>query len=168
MTSRHAPSKAQPQPAFGLVLAGDKLEVSRLQQPGFFDPRFLVAAVLDHVAWGDGEVVEEEARAMVDLVAQHFDLDEVAATSRLSHALNLYSQSMDLASVGEVLREVLGPGEREDVMLMLLHVVAADGRQGADELRAVDEVAAVLELTDAERHNAFQRYFAASGKTRAR
>ena len=144
---------------YGLVMEGDKLTVASTRHPGLFDPRFLIAALLDHVARGDGEVCDEEATAMVQLVAEHFGLDAGQAETSLGHALNIYSRTMQLGQAGEILREVLGETERIDVMLMLLRVVAADGRQGADELEAVDEVAQALRLTAEERHLAFQRYF---------
>lgn len=146
-------------PTYGLILKGEKLVVTRAGQSTFFDPRFLIAALLEHVARGDGEITDDESREIVDLVADHFQLDTDGAGSKLSHALNLYSRNMDLEAVGELLGEILEPEERGDVMLMLLKVVAADGRQGADELRAVDEVAEVLSITAEERHAAFQIYF---------
>lgn len=145
---------------YGRELTGDALSIVTSSKNGFFDPRFLVVALLEHVARGDGEVSEEEAATMLELVARHFSLDVTAANSRLAHALNLYAGDMDLAAVGAVLIDVLEPADREDMMVMMLKVVAADGRQGADELRAIDEVAAHLQLTDEERHAAFQRYFA--------
>ncbi len=143
----------------GLVIEGDTLSISRKGGHGFFDPRFLLAAVLDYVAQGDGDICDAEAVAMVELIAGHFDLDIREAAARLGHALNLYARSMDLEAVGALLRELLTDAERVDVMWMLLRVVAADGRQGADELSAVDEVAAALQLSDEERHAGFQRYF---------
>ena len=152
-------SKRHTRQSYGLVLEGEKLTVHATAQPGLFDPRFLIAALLHHVAEGDGRVCDREAAAMVELVADHLGLDAMEAEARLGQALSLYSQSLDLTAVGEVLQDILDEQERIEVMLMLLHVVAADGRQGADELRAVDEVAASLQITDEERHLAFQHYF---------
>ncbi len=146
--------------AYSLVLEGERLTVTTSHHRSFFDPRYLVAALLDHVARGDGEVSDEESSCMVDTVASHFGLDAAGAEQKLKHALNLYSRNMDLETVGEILGEVLEPEERENVMLMMLELVAADGRQGADELRAVDEVADVIGITPEQRHAAFQRYFA--------
>ena len=150
---------AHPFPAFGLVIEDNQLAISRAQRPGFFDPRFLVAALLDHVARADGAVCDAEAVAMVELIATRFGLDSQQAEARLGHVLNLYSQSMDLASVGELLCEVLCGDERIDVMSMLLEVAAADGHRRSDELAAVDQAASALNLSDEERHAGFQRYF---------
>ena len=156
-------------PPFGLVIEGNGVAISRPRRPGFFDPRFLVAALLDHVARGDGQICDAEAVAMVELIAAHFGLDRQQAEARLGHALNLYSQSMDLTTVGELLGEVLRGDERIDVMWMLLQVAAADGRRRSDELAAVDRAAQALNLSDEERHAGFQRYFderAESGRRR--
>lgn len=147
------------QPGYSLILEGEQISVTKTRHRSFFDPHYLIAALLNHVAHGDGAVCDEESRVMVDAVAEHFDLDAGGAEQKLNHALNLYSRNMDLHTVGEILAQILVQGEREEVMLMLLQVAAADGRQGADELHAVDEVAEVLGITGEERHSAFQRYF---------
>jgi len=146
-------------PGFGLILEGDKLVVSVAPRGSFFDPRFLVAALLDHVARGDGSVCDAEAKAMISLVANHFGLDTSVARHKFNHALALYSSSLDLAAVGALLSEILTAVEREEVLVMLLHVIAADGRQGGDELEALDQVAAAQSATSEEKHAAFSRYF---------
>jgi len=144
---------------YGLILQEDELVVTRTPRPGFFDPRFLVAALLEHVARGDGSVCEHETAVMIDQVARHFGLDAGCAERRFADALSLYSRSLDLARVGEVLQEVLAPAERVQVVVMLLEVIAADGRRGADELAALDQVVASLGISAGERHAAFERYF---------
>ncbi|MEP5566801.1 MAG: TerB family tellurite resistance protein [Halioglobus sp.] len=144
---------------YGLILEGDKLVVTAAPRGSFFDPRFLVAALLEHVALGDGVICDAEATAMVSLVADHFELEEPSAQKKLSQALALYASNLDLAMVGNVLRNTLSSTERVDVLVMLLEVIAADGRQGSDELAAFDEVAAVLSISDEERHAAFSQYF---------
>ena len=150
-------------PGFGLILEGDKLVVSVAPRGSFFDPRFLIAALLDHVARGDGSVCDAEAKAkakaMISLVANHFGLDTSVARHKFNHALALYSSSLDLAAVGALLSEILTAAEREEVLVMLLQVIAADGRQGGDELEALDQVAAALSVTSEEKHAAFSRYF---------
>lgn len=144
---------------YGLVLQEDELVVTSTPRPGFFDPRFLVAALLEHVALGDGSVCERETATMIDLVARYFGLDASRAERRFTEALSLYARSLDLAGAGDVLKEVLEPDERIQVVVMALEVIAADGRRGADELAALDQVVAALDITAAERHAAFERYF---------
>lgn len=150
--------------SYSLNLEGESLTVTTGGQRSVLDPRYLIAALLSHVAQADGQICDEETRTMVDVVAAHFGLDADGAEQKLNHALKLYSRNMDLDAVGEILSNILSPEDREDVMLMMLEVVAADGRQGADELRAVDEVAAVLDISPEQRHSAFQRYFASHGQ----
>ena len=151
---------------YSLILEGEQLQVSATPRAGFFDPRFLVAALLEHIANGDGEVSDEEAAHMIELVAEHFDLDLSRAEHKFAHALALYSRSMNLAEVGSVLAEILTQQERQDVLVMSLRLIAVDGRQGSDELAALDEVSAALSITAEEKHAAFNRYFAeqASGE----
>ena len=144
---------------YGLVLKGDQLIVTETPREAFFDPRYLVAALLHHVADGDGVVCEAETREMIDLVAAHFQLGKSRAEQKFTQAMALYSANLDLDKVGEVLQSILSPAEREEVMLMLLHVIAADGRQGSEELAALDEVAQCLSISADEKHAAFSRYF---------
>lgn len=146
-------------PHYGLLLEGDKLVVTEAPRETFFDPRFLVAALLEHVARGDGVVCEAETREIIDLVAGYFQLDTSRAEQKFSQALALYSSNLDLVRVGQVLSGILGPAEREDVVVMLLRVIAADGRQGSDELAALDDIVACLSISAQERHAAFTRYF---------
>ena len=148
---------------YGLILEGDKLVVTAAPRGSFFDPRFLVAALLEHVALGDGVICDAEASAMVSLVADHFGLERPVAEKKLSQALALYASNLDLVRVGDVLRDTLASAERVDVLVMLLEVIAADGRQGSDELAAFDEVAAILSVSSDERHTAFSLYFDAQG-----
>ena len=146
-------------PNYGLVLEGETLVVTETPRETFFDPRFLVAALLEHVAKGDGFVCKAETREMIDLVAMHFQLDTSRAQQKFSQALAVYSRNLDLTAVGEVLNVILSPAEREDLIVMLLQVIAADGRQGSDELAALDDVLACLAITAEERHTGFSRYF---------
>jgi uncharacterized tellurite resistance protein B-like protein len=146
-------------PSYGLVLEGERLVVKSAPRNSFFDPRFLIAALLEHVARGDGVICDSEARAMIDLVADHFELDKSRAEQKFTHALALYSKNLDLATVGSLLRQILSPSEREEIVVMLLEVIAADGRQGSDELAALDEVADALAINPEERHAGFARYF---------
>ncbi len=144
---------------YGLVLEQGRMLVVRAPRASFFDPRFLVAALLEHVAQGDGHVCERETQTMISLVAGHFSLPPEQAEQRFVQALGLYARSLDLAETGQVLVEILDPGERLQVVVMLLEVIAADGRQGVDELAALDEVAQALAITPEERHAAFAIYF---------
>ncbi|MFV8816439.1 TerB family tellurite resistance protein [Haliea sp. E17] len=153
---------------YGLVIEGERLLVTRSPKASFFDPRYLVAALLEHVAQGDGHVCERELATMIGLVAEHFGLAEHLAERRFSQALGVYARSLELREVGALLQEILDAGERHQVLVMLLEVIAADGRQGADELSALDEVAAVLDATAEERHAAFETFFARPRARRGR
>lgn len=158
-------------PSYGLVLEGERLVVKIAPKTTFFDPRFLIAALLEHVARGDGVVCDSEAQAMIDLVARHFELDNSRAEQKFAHALALYSNNLDLVTVGGLLQQIVSSSEREQIVVMLLEVIAADGRQGSDELAAFDEVADALAINPEERHAGFARYFdqqRAQGESKSR
>ena len=93
-------------------------------------------------------------------IANSFDLDHTAASAQLSRALIMYALNMDLENTGRFLQEALNNQEKEDVVLMLLKVAAADGEQRADEIQAIDDVVEALSVSPQAKHQAYQRYFA--------
>ena len=143
----------------GLALQGERLVINRRGGRAFLDPRFLVAILLTYVARGDGEIAESEMKVMLELVADSFGLEKDQASSHLSRAMAMFAQNIDLQTTGQFLQESMGEQEKEDVVLMLLKVAAADGVQKVDEISAVDDVIEVLAVSPQLKHQAYQRFF---------
>ena len=125
-----------------------------------YDSRFLVAALLVFVAQGSGRIEPEESGKMIELIEAHFSLEGSESLELRSRAM---SEMADKPTLPRLLRELaptLSQGDKEDIAVMALKVVAADGRRDYHEMeqfrRAMDAVGVSPETL----HRAFDRYFA--------
>ena len=57
----------------------------------------------------------------------------------------------------------LSAGEKEDIALMLLKIVAVDGRKDADELEKLSVATGIISIPPDVMHRAYDRYFAETG-----
>ncbi len=65
--------------------------------------------------------------------------------------------------LNSLLRErghVPSPEVKEDIAVMLLKVVAADGRRDVDEMEMLNIAAEIIEIASETRHKVFEQYFA--------
>lgn len=124
-----------------------------------YDERLLVAALLVFVARGDGAISEKETGKMLLLVGEHFDLPSGASLALLRRAIEVLS---DPSRMPERLRELapmLDTTQKEDVAVMLLKLVAADGRKDAAEMELLQQAGEIMGITSDGMHRAFDRYF---------
>lgn len=124
-----------------------------------YDERFLVAALLVFVARGDGAISEKETEKMLALVGEHFDLPSGACLALLTRAIEALSDDPQLPDRLRELASMLGATAKEDVAVMLLNVVAADGRKDAAEMDLLQQAGEIMGITSEGMHRAFDRYF---------
>lgn len=139
---------------------GSTLVIDTVSGPERYDSQFLVAALLVFVAKGDGTISENETSKMLQLVEEHFHLHSGESLALLTRAMTNLAENPDLNSLLRELSHVLTPEEKEDIAVMLLKVVAADGRRHVDEVEMVNVAADIIEISPEIRHRAFERYFA--------
>ena len=97
---------------------------------------------------------------MLQLVEEHFHLHSGDSLALLSRAMADLAENPDLNSLLRELSHILSPEEKEDIAIMLLKVVAADGHRDVDEMEMLNIAAEIIEISPEARHNAFERYFA--------
>lgn len=124
-----------------------------------YDERFLVAALMVFVARGDGTISQNETEKMLALVGEHFDLRSGATLALLTRAIEALADDPDLLERLRTLAPLLAPPQKEDVAVMLLNVVAADGRKDAVEMEFLQRAGEVMGITPEGMHRAFDRYF---------
>jgi uncharacterized tellurite resistance protein B-like protein len=119
-----------------------------------------VAALLIFVAQGSGSIAPEESAKMIELIEEHFKMEGSESLELLTRAI---SELADKPGLGEHLAELgksLSDQQKEDIAVMALKVIAADGRREFAEMenfsRAVEAVGVSPEIV----HRAFDRYFA--------
>lgn len=124
-----------------------------------YDERFLVAALLVFVARGDGAISEKETQKMLSLVGEYFDLPSGASLALLRRAIEALSDDPRLPERLRELATILDANRKEDVAVMLLNVVAADGRKDAAEMELLQSAGEIMGITSEGMHRAFDRYF---------
>jgi uncharacterized tellurite resistance protein B-like protein len=139
---------------------GSTLVIETTSGPETYDSQFLVAALLVFVAKGDGNISGAESEKMLQLVSEHFHLESGESLALLNRAMADLADNPDLAGLLKELSNVLSSEEKEDIAVMLLKVIAADGIRDVDEMEMMNVAAEIIDISAEARHSAFDRYFA--------
>ena len=139
---------------------GSTLVIETTSGPETYDSQFLVAALLVFVAKGNGNISEDEVKKMLQLVSEHFHLESGESLALLNRAMGDLADNPDLVGLLKELSNVLSPTEKEDIAIMLLKVIAADGIRDVDEMEMMNVAAEIIDISAETRHSAFDRYFA--------
>ncbi len=125
-----------------------------------YDSQFLVAALLIFIARGSGTIEPEETAKMLDLIQEHFQL---AGSESLELLTRVMSELAEKPELGELLAELgktLSEEEKEDIAVMALKVIAADGRREVAEMEKFNQAVEAVGVSPEIVHRAFDRYFA--------
>jgi len=144
----------------GSRLEGTTLVIETPEGEVRYDSKFLVAALLVFVARGSGRIEPEESAKMIDLIEHHFSLEGAESLELITYAME---EMADKPTLGTLLADVgptLSDGDKEDIALMGLKVVAADGRRDFAELEQFKRAMDGLGISPDIVHRAFDRYFA--------
>ena len=144
-------------------IEGDSLIVETVTGTEVYDTQYLVAALLVFVAKGDGNISGPETQRMLSLLEEHFNLQSSATLALLQRAMADIADNPDMRSLLSQLGTLLSPADKEDIILMLLKVVAADGRRDAEEMESLSVAAEIIEIPEEAMHRAYERYFKETG-----
>lgn len=142
------------------TLEGKVLVIETRDGPITYDSKFLVAALLIFVARGSGGIEPEESAKMLEQLEAHFGIDGAESLELLTRAI---SELMDRPKLGESLAELgreLPAQEKEDIALMALKVIAADGQREVGEMEHFNRAVESVDMSPESVHRAFDRYFA--------
>ena len=137
----------------------DALIIETQSTTEVYDAKYLVAALLVFVAKGDGSISGQETAAMIELVNDHFSLPSAESLSLLTKAMEDIGHNPDFENLLRELSALLSLEEKEKVALMMLKVVAADGRKDAEEMEKLRHAADLIEIPPDVLHRAYDRYF---------
>ena len=141
-------------------LQGNELIIETTRGTEVYDGKFLVAALLIYVAKGSGTIEPEESAKMIDLIERQFELQGSESLELLTRAMSELAEKPELTEHLVELGRTLSNKQKEDIAVMALKVIAADGRREISEMeqfnRAVEAVGVSPEIV----HRAFDRYFA--------
>lgn len=145
---------------FSSRLEGTKLIIQSSAGIEEFDSQFLIAALLVYVARGSGSIEPEESAKMIELIEEQFHLQGAESLELLTRAV---AQMMDNAKLGPLLGDLaptLAESDKEEIALMALKVVAADGHRHFAEMEQFERAMQALQISPETIHRAFDRYFA--------
>ena len=140
-------------------LDGARLVVETREGVETYDSQFLVAALLVYIARASGEIQPEETATMLDLIEEHFRIGGADSLQLLTHAMSELAEKPELRPMLVELGRTLGNAEKEEIALMALKVIAADGRRDVNELERFNESVEALSIPPEVVHRAFDRYF---------
>jgi len=141
-------------------LDGNVLVVETTDGPVTYDSKFLVAALLIYVAKGSGQIEPEESAKMIELIQEHFKLQSAESLELLTKAMSALAEQPDLGQSLAELASTLSDKEKEDIALMALKVVAADGAVSVSEMDQFNTAVEAAAISPEIVHRAFDRYFA--------
>ena len=141
-------------------LVGNELIVETKHGTEVYDGKFLVAALLIFVAKGSGSIEPEESARMIDLIEQHFHLEGAESLELLTRAMSELAEKPELTEHLVALGRTLSDKQKEDIALMALKVIAADGRREVSEMEQFNRAVEAVGVSPDVVHRAFDRYFA--------
>jgi uncharacterized tellurite resistance protein B-like protein len=137
-----------------------KLIIETAEGTRTYDSQFLVAALLVFVARGSGKIEPEESAKMIDLIEEHFHLQGAESLELITTAMSELTDKPTLAVLLADLGPALSDGDKEDIALMGLKVIAADGHRHFAEMEQFNKAMTAVGIQPEVVHRAFDRYFA--------
>jgi uncharacterized tellurite resistance protein B-like protein len=140
-------------------LQGNELIIETRQGTNVYDGKFLVAALLIYVAKGSGTIEPEESAKMIDLIEQQFELQGSESLELLTRAMTELAEKPELTEHLVELGQTLSDRQKEDIAVMALKVIAADGRREISEMEQFNRAVEAVGVSPDVVHRAFDRYF---------
>lgn len=144
----------------GSRLEGTKLIIETADGVETYDSQFLVAALLVFVARGSGRIEPEESAKMIELIERHFHLQGSESLELITTAMSEMADKPTLVNLLADLGPSLSDSDKEDIALMGLKVVAADGHRHFAEMEQFNRAMEAIGISPEIVHKAFDRYFA--------
>lgn len=141
-------------------LEGTKLIIETSAGIEEYDSKFLVAALLIFVARGSGRIEPEESATIIELIEDHFHLQGAESLELITRAMGELMNQPELGRLLIGLAPTLSDLDKEEIALMGLKVVAADGKRDAEEMEQFSLAMEALEISPDIVHRAFDQYFA--------
>ncbi len=129
-----------------------------------YDAKYLVAAILVFVAKNGGKISRMQSQQMLALLEEYFEMPSAESLALLTRAITESAENPDMSSLLGDLSSVLSTEEKEDIAVMLLKIVATDGRKDAEELEKLSVAIEIIDIPADVMHRAYDRYFAETGK----
>jgi uncharacterized tellurite resistance protein B-like protein len=123
------------------------------------DAQTLVASLITLVAKSDGGISLDETARMVEMLRQRFPLDRGEALSLVTRAADELSEDSHLDEILAEVNDKLALPHKEELMLMVLHVISADNEKDAGEMKLLAALIDGLKIPDNIMERVYAQYF---------
>lgn len=144
---------------------GMNLVVETAESSAIYDLEYLISVLLVAVARSDGHIDSSETDKMLELVTEYFHLKSAESLQLLSRAVRQMASSPDLTSLLRGWSDILTPLDKEDIAVMMLKIVAADGKKEAQEIAMLTRASEIIGIGSDTMHEAYKRYFSETDNT---
>jgi len=124
------------------------------------DSQLLVTTLLVLVANSDGGISPDESIRMVEMLRSRFGIKPGEALDLINRASDELAHHTELEDILKTAAGELSLAHTEDLMLMVLHVISADNRKDAAEMKLLAALIEGLGVSDKTMGRAYERYFA--------
>lgn len=125
-----------------------------------YGSKFVVAGLLVFVARGSGQIEPEESAKIIALIQDYFHLPSAESLELITTVMAELADNPGIVEPLIELAAALSDGDKEDIALMGLKVVAADGRRDFAEMEQFNRAMEAIGIAPDIVHRAFDRYFA--------
>lgn len=118
------------------------------------------ACLLAIAARSDGSIATQETEQLVSVLQRGFAIKESEALQLVVRALDDAPDAKGISALLQNLQHALDKKQKENLIVMLLEVVAADGVKDAREISVLDKAITGLKISDKSMDRAYRSYFA--------
>lgn len=124
-----------------------------------YELEYLVAVLLVAVARSDGDIAPSETDKMLQLVGEYFHLRSSTSLNLLTRAVKDLTANPELPQLLRGWSSDLTVSDKEDIAVMMLKVVDADGKRDTQEIAMMHRAAKIIDISQESLHIAFNRFF---------
>jgi len=123
------------------------------------DGQTLITSLLVLIATSDGGISPDEMTRMVELLRGRFRLQPGEALNMVARVADEAAQTADLDELLSAVNDELALAHKEELLLMLLHVISADHEKDVAEMDFLAAVVDGLQVPDKIMEKVYRRYF---------
>ena len=97
---------------------------------------------------------------MIDLIEAHFKMQGAESLELLTRVMEEIAENPELRQALADLGPTLTDADKDDIAVMALKVIAADGRRQVSEMEKFNQAVEEIGISPEIVHRAFDRYFA--------
>ncbi len=142
-----------------LIFKKTGIRIATNSVAGDYEAQTLIASLLTLVARSDGGISPDEYLRIVELLRNRFGLRSGEALDMVTRAADELASHDELDEILDSVNEALTRTQKEDLMLMVLSVIAADNQKDAGEMKLLVALIDGLNMPDQIMHKVYERYF---------